>query len=177
MASISLTPVIIPTIHAKEEQPTISERILSIKKFFGGPRWLRDSKPKPQSIESNVILKQTYLTTFGRIPNSPTVFLQTQTVEAKREQNLIALMEVSRLSKASKPTIKDKIFKLVESRGALGATAAEIAELIPNSVYKSVSSRVSEMVKSGTLAVGGKRFDGRGVEVNFYVISSTKAGN
>lgn len=149
------------TIHASSEIPSIWDRIEAAKKFFGLPY-----KPKPNFQATNQ--------NSPAIPPKPLSWnVEYITKAAEATEKALDEIVSAPLTKTIRPTTKERIIEIVGNAGRYQRlTASDIAAKLPDINHKGVTSRISELVKSGHLSYTGKIYvDGR--YVNGYKLGGS----
>lgn len=178
---------------------SIADRIARVKKAFGLPKWITRNFAPPQRAPLPYAIGDTVRSTpkaimppacvgFPAPKTNPKVFVVdppptkpsyvSNTIQVEKhavpdttpEQNVIARVEVARLSKAPKLTTKDRIFKYVETFGPNGVTMRAICSTFPEMSPDGLRGRISEMVKAGQIILLGQYEDIEGKKVNFYTV-------
>jgi len=148
---------IVPTIQAASEIPSIWDRqIEAAKRFFG-------IKPRPVvPVKPSQTPKQAAEAFLARFPNErilvtkPAVFCAGVAEANETLKGTIARTEVAALSKPTSGPVPVRLQILEVVRYSVVALSArEIFERIPGSTYSTVTTRISEMVRSGELSYTG----------------------
>jgi hypothetical protein len=87
---------------------------------------------------------------------------------AKHEHNVIARNDAAILSQPFVHTVQSKILAYVDSMNPYGVSVEHMCDNIPDHSRSSISSRVSELVKSGQMRVKARYLNSAGNRVNYY---------